>query len=866
MPLDALYEQIAHRFAYQDSMETRDWEWLTYYGYQMLGVQHGRLDCQWAVFQPTVGGKTLGRKPVVAFRGTSSLTDVQQDVGSGGDAVGQFQFDLNAGAIATSLASCAVKPVVTGHSLGGALAQLAACRLPSLVGSVVTFQAPAIDAASVAKLDAHNSRAPERDRIRSQHHVVVGDPVSDAGQRRTSGTVHEYDLKTTLVPLWRTISKHLSFPIAATLEHGQGRIVRPGESHPKLGPRAPSYSTSSRQGSYANPRQERKWTEGPRRSVSFDHGVRVEHHRLEAQEIRQGLALLERGERLHKRGIGALTFSYRTTYPRLLQIVAAQTQRTRLDHTDARAAVCRVPTQRRMAEGPDQAGADTEDPFGLHLLGLPSAAAPDLAPAEDDPDPLPALEPADGAPALDGVDTSDPASAAGEDAPEATATGEPSAAAVQHRSVDGEVAPSPHQIHAAAAAGIRGGGQALPHLGAIQASFGAHDVSGIRAHVGGAARDAARAMGAQAYATGDDVAFARFPDLHTAAHEAAHVVQQRGGVQLAGGIGQAGDSYERHADEVADRVVRGESAEDLLDRTTPTASADRAPALQQKPDETCVLPTQGTYNPWRANLIRQVGERLLSAETQFCLACRDVHKDIDQQAAGSKDFWGLIIDTALAFVAPGLGQLIRRAASALPVGAPVIAYRAAMASVDHADKLVAAAAAHGKAALVGQVERFIQESGSTKTHVDALEQHFRGYREAVSGQLACLDDAQLVVLLHNWSASHTTRASYVPKLRAQVEIFRKLQDAVAVGPGHAAPAGNRATRIAELDGRLALVRLDTVAQSYAFEAWIPAALESAARERARWTGLSKLSARQVSGAPPAAPTGEAALRAWLTGS
>jgi len=41
-----------------------------------------------------------------------------------------------------------------------------------------------------------------------------------------------------------------------------------------------------------------------------------------------------------------------------------------------------------MAEGPDQAGADTEDPFGLHLLGLPSAAAPDLAPAEDDPDPL----------------------------------------------------------------------------------------------------------------------------------------------------------------------------------------------------------------------------------------------------------------------------------------------------------------------------------------------------------------------------------------------------------------------------------------------------------------------------------------------
>jgi len=36
-----------------------------------------------------------------------------------------------------------------------------------------------------------------------------------------------------------------------------------------------------------------------------------------------------------------------------------------------------------------------------------------------------------------------------------------------------------------------------------------------------------RAMGAQAYATGNDVAFKKQPDLQTAAHEAAHVMQQR---------------------------------------------------------------------------------------------------------------------------------------------------------------------------------------------------------------------------------------------------------------------------------------------------------------------------------------------------
>src|SRR5262249_16241257 len=58
-----------------------------------------------------------------------------------------------------------------------------------------------------------------------------------------------------------------------------------------------------------------------------------------------------------------------------------------------------------------------------------------------------------------------------------------------------------------------------------------------------------------------DVAFGAAPDLHLAAHEAAHVVQQRAGFT---GVGTAGDSHERAADAIADRVVRGESAGDLL--------------------------------------------------------------------------------------------------------------------------------------------------------------------------------------------------------------------------------------------------------------------------------------------------------------
>jgi hypothetical protein len=120
--------------------------------------------------------------------------------------------------------------------------------------------------------------------------------------------------------------------------------------------------------------------------------------------------------------------------------------------------------------------------------------------------------------------------------------------------------------HEVAASGLSGGGEALPHFDAVQRAFGRHDVSGVRAHVGGAAASAAEALGARAYASGDQVAFADRPDLFLVAHEAAHVVQQRGGVQLSGGVGEAGDVYEQHADAVAAAVVRGESAEALLDR------------------------------------------------------------------------------------------------------------------------------------------------------------------------------------------------------------------------------------------------------------------------------------------------------------
>jgi hypothetical protein len=126
-------------------------------------------------------------------------------------------------------------------------------------------------------------------------------------------------------------------------------------------------------------------------------------------------------------------------------------------------------------------------------------------------------------------------------------------------------------IHEAAARGTSGPGGSLPYRDQIQKSFGKHNVSQVQAHTGHVATEAARAMGAEAYTTGEHVAFAGAPSLHTAAHEAAHVIQQRTGVHLKGGVGEVGDPYERHADAVADAVVQGKSSEALLDDYAGTA-------------------------------------------------------------------------------------------------------------------------------------------------------------------------------------------------------------------------------------------------------------------------------------------------------
>ncbi|MDO9338070.1 MAG: hypothetical protein Q7T61_16870 [Caulobacter sp.] len=83
--------------------------------------------------------------------------------------------------------------------------------------------------------------------------------------------------------------------------------------------------------------------------------------------------------------------------------------------------------------------------------------------------------------------------------------------------------------------------------------------------MGPAAKAASGALSAGGYVLSGRAAFAERPSLHTAAHEAVHMLHHAyGGPTLSHGVGHLSDAHERMADRVADVVTAGGSAEPLL--------------------------------------------------------------------------------------------------------------------------------------------------------------------------------------------------------------------------------------------------------------------------------------------------------------
>ena len=190
-PTHAFFEQVAHNIAYKepgfnphkDEDNNQIGILLKQFGYQLYEVKRGRLGFQYCYLV----SKKAGQNDIIGFRGTADAASGFADLDP--ESVGYQQYLMNKDLIDSLLTNAEGKVDVTGHSLGGALAQLVTSYHASKVGNVYTFQSPGISSAMV---ENYNKTAKE-DRPNVYHHVAVGDMVDKAGDANLPGTVYSHD-------------------------------------------------------------------------------------------------------------------------------------------------------------------------------------------------------------------------------------------------------------------------------------------------------------------------------------------------------------------------------------------------------------------------------------------------------------------------------------------------------------------------------------------------------------------------------------------------------------------------------------------------------------------------------------------------
>ena len=190
---DIIYEQLAHNLAYgkYDLAQLKSWG----YGAPQVVVPLDELTGMFVVAvspDPTLDEETIKEihggiapRTVIAFRGSTDAIDWADDVSPEG--VGAMHFAAHKAEIAAALARYAKNgpPDVTGHSLGGALAQMAATVGP--VNRVVTFQAPGISPEMAALVPKD---------VQTTNHRAAGDPVAWAGAEHLEGDDYIYNQTT----------------------------------------------------------------------------------------------------------------------------------------------------------------------------------------------------------------------------------------------------------------------------------------------------------------------------------------------------------------------------------------------------------------------------------------------------------------------------------------------------------------------------------------------------------------------------------------------------------------------------------------------------------------------------------------------
>lgn len=206
----AAYETIAKQLAYIDNNPQS--QTLVQTGLSAAGYQIDRT-----FDDPGTGFHAIGlisttpdKPPVLVFRGTDSPVDDVANADKRG--VGFSQFEANKQALGNWLTQISqdttknprrLAPDLLGHSLGGALTQLAATEFTSTIGDTVTFNSPGI---------AQNTVNTFKQKVGAgknvTHYIVSGDFVSLAGEAFLPGKVVLQTFTNPLINPLLVLDKH----------------------------------------------------------------------------------------------------------------------------------------------------------------------------------------------------------------------------------------------------------------------------------------------------------------------------------------------------------------------------------------------------------------------------------------------------------------------------------------------------------------------------------------------------------------------------------------------------------------------------------------------------------------------------------
>lgn len=206
-------EYLAHRVGYlkaedieKGDIAPEDEKILNNMGYDAssMKVRTGPNGFQAVLIYPDAFSENEASRPMLILRGTADLGGAVTDIDP--YQVGDNQYNNNVKKIKELLELAEGKVDITGHSLGGAMAQIISAHHTDRIGRITTFQSPGVNDDTVRLYNNNLQGIPENERPEVNHHIVKRDLVSRAGDANLSGNYYEHDLNVN-----NALESHISY-------------------------------------------------------------------------------------------------------------------------------------------------------------------------------------------------------------------------------------------------------------------------------------------------------------------------------------------------------------------------------------------------------------------------------------------------------------------------------------------------------------------------------------------------------------------------------------------------------------------------------------------------------------------------------